>query len=227
MWIRHSPLLSQYQSYWYPTVHLCPSTRPVVLILYSPLLPQYQTYRYNTFHYCPITSLSDTLQSTIIEFPVLLMWLLSQYQSVWCAQSTNALVPVLLILHSPLLSQYQITIDTSALVRATDTLQTTTAGVPVLLIWLSPLVHKYQSYWYHKSTPVQVPVLLIPYSAQLQSTTAPVPVLLIWHSTLLSQYHICYSTLLPSISHINTTRYTTVPLPVLLILHSPLLSKYH
>ena len=188
----------QYQSYWYPTVHLCLSTRPALLILYSPLLPQYQTYWYNTIHYCPSTSPTDTLLSTIIQFPVLLIWLRSQYQSFWYAQSTTAVVPVLLILHNPLLSQYQTywynAVSFCLSTSSTDTIQTTTAAVPVLQIWHSPLVSQYQSYWYPTVDPCPSTSTI----DTLQSTTAPVPVLLIrqYTTALVPVLHIRYSILL-------------------------------
>ena len=72
----------QYQSYWYTTVHLCPSTRPALLILYSPLLPQH--------------SPTDTLQSITTPVPDLLI-------------QHNPLLPqyILLISYSPILSNFQ------------------------------------------------------------------------------------------------------------------------
>ena len=76
--IRDSPQLPQYQSYWYPTFHCCPSNNPILPSI-TPLpqyqiylyLPQYQSYWYCTIHNCPSTNPTDTLQSTIAPVPVL------------------------------------------------------------------------------------------------------------------------------------------------------------
>ena len=218
----------QYQSYWYPTVHLCPSTRPALLILYSPLLPQhqsywylqsttapvpnlliqhnpllplYESYWYPTVHYYPISSPTDLATVTV---PV-----------IWYTQSTTALVPVLLILHNPLLSQYQTywynVVSFCPSTSSTDTIQTTTAAVPVLLIWHSPRVPQYQSYWYPTVDPVPVPVLLIPYSPQLPQYQS------FWFDTV----HYC-----PSTSPSYTLQYIIDLVPVLFIRHSVLLSHY-
>ena len=96
--IHYSTLLPQYQSYWYVTVHYWPSssltdtfqstsistspidsteftsaTVPILLKPYILLLAQYQSYWYNIVNYCPSTSSTDTLQSTTISVPVLLV----------------------------------------------------------------------------------------------------------------------------------------------------------
>ena len=149
--IHCSTLLPQYQFYWYVAVHYWPSsslidtfqstsisTSPIdttefisatVLILLKPyilLLPQYQSYWYNTVNYCPSTS-SDTLQSTTIPVPVLLVICqsLSQYQSCW----------------------YQIVYPCPS-TSPSDTLQFTTASVSVLLVFYSPGLLGYQIFWY-------------------------------------------------------------------------------
>ena len=84
----------QYQFYWYPTVHICPSTRLALLILYSALLPQQQSYWYPKVHYCPSTRPIATTQSTTAPVRVLLIPycpLLSNFQSYWYGygHSTN------------------------------------------------------------------------------------------------------------------------------------------
>ena len=104
--IWHSTLLPKYQSYWYTTVHYCPSTNPIDFLqsTAAPIL----SYWYNTVHYCPSASCAVTLQSTTAPVPVLLIWhspLLSQYQSFWY-DATIAPVSILLIAYSLLLSQY-------------------------------------------------------------------------------------------------------------------------
>ena len=120
----------QYQSYWYPTVHLCPSTRPVILILYSPLLPQYQSYWYSTVHYCPVTDL------LIQHNP-----LLPQYESYWyptvhyypISSSTDmatATVPVILMCP----------VHNCPSTSPTDTTQSAIVPVPDLLIQRSQLL---------------------------------------------------------------------------------------
>ena len=82
--ILYSPLLPQYKSYWYDTVHFCPSTSPTYshFIYHSPLL----AYSYQTVHYWLNTSLIDVTQYSISPVPVLLIHystLLPQYQSLW------------------------------------------------------------------------------------------------------------------------------------------------
>ena len=86
--IPYSPLLPQYKSYWYDTVHFCPSTSPTYshLICHCPLLAKNQSYSDRTVHYCLNTSFIDTTQYTISPVPVLLIHystLLPQYQSLW------------------------------------------------------------------------------------------------------------------------------------------------
>ena len=105
----YNPLLLQYQSYWYDTVHFlpqyymdtsvynCPSTRPTDTLV----------------HYCSSASPIDRTQYTSGPVPVLHIcyW----YVTVHCWPSTNpthtwhsttALISVLLISHSTLRPQY-------------------------------------------------------------------------------------------------------------------------
>ena len=62
-------LLLQCQSYWYDTVHFCPSTSLTysLLICHSSLLAK---YRYPTVNYCLNTSLIDTTHYTSSTVPV-------------------------------------------------------------------------------------------------------------------------------------------------------------
>ena len=149
-------------------------------------------------------------------------------------QSTNAPLSVLLIQHSPLLSQYY-WYDTVYHCHG-----------PVLLILHSPLLSENQSYWYNTahlcsstsstdttlSATVLVLVLLIWYSLPLswiiptdmiQSATTSIPVLPIPCSPLLPKYqsywypsvHYC-----PNTSPVDTSQYTTAPELLLLIRYS-------
>ena len=186
--IRHSTLLTQYQSYCYDTLHDCSNTYstntiqytspPVPVLLNSPLLPQYQSYCYDTAHFCPITISVDTRQYTTPPFPIPL-----SPQLYFCPITTPTKR------HSPLLSQYKSywydTVHNSPGTSPTDrtgeycpitrsiyTIHSTAVPVPVLLIRHSTLLSQYQSYPTYTT----------------QSTTVPVPVLQIRYTTLLPQY---------------------------------------
>ena len=136
--ISFSPLLPQYQSYWYESVHycsrttptyrystLCPSPSlidkwqsittpgPVLLIIYSPLLPQYKSYRYDTVHFC--LSTSPTYSLLICHSPLLAKNQSYSYRTVHYWLNTSLIettqyiippVPVLLIHYGTLLPQY-------------------------------------------------------------------------------------------------------------------------
>ena len=106
--IWHSPLLSQYQSYWYNKVHNCHSNNltkttqsitaqvSVLPICYDPQLPQNKSYIYDTVHNCPRSTSPDSpvhyFPSTSLTDTIL---------------STTDTASVLLIRHSPLMLTYQ------------------------------------------------------------------------------------------------------------------------
>ena len=113
----YNQLLPQYQSYWYDSVHYCPSTNPtfklqyttapvpILLIRHSPLLPQYHSYWYPTVHCCPVLFIwhgtlllqnQSYIYDKVHNCPVPALLIPTQY--------TTVPLPVLLILHSPLLS---------------------------------------------------------------------------------------------------------------------------
>ena len=105
----------------------------------------------------PSTSLTDTLQSTSTQDPVLLIRhsrLLPQYQFYW--YSTVHLCPstrpVLLLSYSPLLPQHQsywyTTVHYCPSTSSIDTTYSTTTQLRVLITPYSPLLSNYQSYWY-------------------------------------------------------------------------------
>ena len=112
--IRHSPLLPQCLSCWYPAVHHCLSARLID----------------TTVHYCPSTSITDMLQYTV-PLPGLLI----RYIVYHCPHTsptdmlkyTSALVSVLLITYSHILSQYQTywypTVDYCPTTNPTNTIQ--------------------------------------------------------------------------------------------------------
>ena len=142
----------QYQSYGYDTFLYCPSTSPidttvpVLLIRHNTLLPQYQPYVYDTVHnnlstsfvdvhYCHNASPTNTTQITTLP------------------------VPVLLILHSPPMPQYQ----------SNDTTQSPFVAVHVLLIWYSLPQPS--------TSPTDTTVYFCPSTSpgdMIQSTTAPI-----------------------------------------------------
>ena len=100
--ISYSTQLSHYQSYWYATVHNCPSTSPTaqstsapvptLLIWYSPPLPPYQS-----------------CSRLLLQYVLLITYnhILSQYQSY--GYPTVDYYPIInpMILYCPSLPQYQ------------------------------------------------------------------------------------------------------------------------
>ena len=100
----YSLLLPKHQSYWYPTVHYCPSPRPIDT--HIPLLPQYEFYWYHAVHNCPISSPID--MTTVPGLVILYMIKYCSSTSFTDAtQSAIVPVPAVLIQHNPYLFQYK------------------------------------------------------------------------------------------------------------------------
>ena len=243
--ILYSPLLPQYQSYWYPTIHYCPV--PVLLIRHSTQMPQ---YRYATVHFCRSTSLIDKSQSTTAPVPTL------SYPTVHLCPSTNLIdttqytsTPelVLLILYSILMHQCQsywyVTVNCWPSISPTHTQQSTTSLAPVLLIHYSTLlpsvspvgtlqspVDQFQSYWYlqsfwyHKYNTFQVPFLFIHYSTLLPQYQSYWYVAVhFWPSSSLID---TFQSTSISTSPIDTTEFTSATVPILLKPYMLLLPQY-
>ena len=219
--------------HWYDTVYHCHGP---VLLLHSPLLSQNQSYWCDTAHLCSSTSTTDTTQSATVLVLVLLIWYSLPFPWIIptdTIQPATTPIPVLPIPCSPLLPKYQSywypSIHYCPNTSPIDSSQYTTAPELLLLIRYSTLcpstslidksVHNCPS-----TRPTDT----------LQSSTAPVQVLLIRHFWYVTVHcwprnqsysyrtvHYCHNT-----SLIDTTQCTISPVPVLLIHYSTLLSQY-
>ena len=166
------------------------STTALVPVL---LIRQCQSYWCDTIHCCPNTSPTYTIQCITTSVPVLLMY-------------TTVILPVLLIPHSPLLSQYQSywydTVYQCPSTSPNGTTQSTFVAILVLLIWYSlslrstsptdttahfcpsmgpadsPLLPQCKAYWQDS--------VLLPYTSP--TDTLLIPVLVIFNSPLLPQF---------------------------------------
>ena len=150
-----SPLLSQYQSFLYDTVHYCPSPRPIATIAhYYPITSPTDTLQCHSsspVHYYRRTSPIDTTVYTTVPELIRLYATVHYCPStnlINTLQATTAPVPVLVIPYSPLLSQYYsyATVHYCPRTNPTYKLQYNTAQVSALLICHSPLLAQYQSY---------------------------------------------------------------------------------
>ena len=147
-----SVLLIWYSPSTYHTDMIHSTTTPVPVLL----VREYKLFWYDTIYYCPCASPTFTIQYIRTSVPVLLM-------------HTTVTLPVLLLLYSPLLSQYQSywydTVhqcpSTSPNERSSQCLsryyhcavpvllirQPTSVPVQVLLIWNNPQLPQYKTYW--------------------------------------------------------------------------------
>ena len=174
------------------------TTAPIPILL----IRQYQSYWYDTIHYCPYTRPTYMIQYIITSVPILLMY-------------TTVALPVLLILHSPFLSQYQSTDtvqSTNSPTSPNDTTQSMSVAVLVLLIWYNlplPSTTDTTAHFCPSISPADMK----------QSTTAPIQDKLC--TALYQSYWYLTDT-----SSSDIQQSTTALILVLLILYNPRLPQY-